>query len=363
MLQYLEPRTDVPAKDDWSTGLILQDLRWGARTLGLVGLVAGAGGVACLFLPMTPGNVGAVVVLFLVALTCGLAPLMYRSESRAQRRGLLERPWRRVAATAAEKQDDGIDRLLLDGLVLRGWFEDLPDMVLERQEVFVCGPDEQGRAVVRAAGFAKMANAKVDTGDYAARVRVERPLGRPLDDHAVAKAHRGLRWGARSWLWSAVPAGVGGVLVLLGLFPLAPAGLVVGGLLLVLGLLGIPTAIEVGRWYRDAVTAVENSAQWTPVPITLFPWQPNQHVAGLAEMPGGLALVQFAIPDLHVVANIADTGVMWIAGTHGDLIAVGVPRVPVLTFAVVQPDRDTPKEEPIPWIQRLRQPDFSGLPR
>ncbi|NKE63129.1 hypothetical protein FXN61_42970 [Lentzea sp. PSKA42] len=364
MLHYLEPRTDVPARDDWSTGLILEDLRWGARTLGGVALVTGAAAVACLFLPMTPGNAGAMALLFLVTLTCGVAPLMYRSETKAQRRGLLDQPWRRVPATVAEKRDDMIDdRLLLDGLVLKGWFHDLNDMVLERQEVFVCGPDASGKAVIRVAGFAKMENAKVDTGDHPAQKRVERPVGRPLDDPAVAKAHKGMRWGVRSWLWSAVPAGIGALLVLLSLFPFAPTGLIIGGLVLVMGLLGIPSSIEISRWYRDAVVAVESSAQWTPVPITLFPWQPNQHVAGLAEMPGGLALVQFVIPDLHVVANIADTGVMWIAGTHGDVIAVGVPRVRVLTFAAVQPDRDTPKEAPIPWIQRLRTPDFSGLPR
>ncbi|SFR27421.1 hypothetical protein SAMN04488564_11139 [Lentzea waywayandensis] len=368
-MQYLEPRTDVPAKDDWSTGLILQDLRWGATTLGGIAVVTGAFGVACLFLATTPGNVGAMVVLFLVTFLFGLGPLMYRSETRAVRRGLLDQPWRRVPATVAEKQSDDLhDRLLLgDGTVLKGWFEDLPDMVLERQEVFVCGPDASGKAVVRAAGFAKMENArageKADAETHPARERVERPLGRPLDDEATLKAYKGMRWGVRSWLWSAVPAGLGGVLVLLSLFPLAPAGLVVGGLMTALGLLGVPTAIEISRWYRDAVRAVENSAQWTPVAITLFPWQPNQNVAGLAQMPGGLALVQFVIPDLNVVANIADTGVMWIAGTHGDVIAVGVPRVPVLTFAAVQPDRDTPKEDPIPWIQRFRQPDFSGLPR
>ncbi|WP_143116130.1 hypothetical protein [Lentzea xinjiangensis] len=363
-MQYLEPRTDVPAKDDWSTGLILQDLRWGTRALGVVGLVAAAAAVACLFMPTTPGTIGAMSVLVLAALTCGLTPLIHWTGTRAERRGLLEQPWRRVRATAAEKQPEDVsDRLLLDGLVLKGWFDDLADMVLERQEVFVCGPDEHGKAVVRAAGLAKMENAVVDTGDYPARERVERPLGRPLDDPAVAGAHQGLRWGARAWLWAAVPAGAGGVLVLLSLFPLAPAGLVVGGLLLGAGLLGIPVSIEIGRWYRDAVTAVENSDRWTPVPITLFPWEPNQNVAGLAEMPGGLALVQFVVTDLDVIANIADTGVMWIAGTHGDVIAVGVPRVRVLTFAVVQPDRDTPKEDPVPWIQRLRQPDLSGLPR
>ncbi|MFS8102734.1 hypothetical protein LFM09_36960 [Lentzea alba] len=362
-MQYLEPRTDVPAKDDWSTGLILQDLRWGARALGAVALVAGAGAAACFFLPTTPGNVGALVILSLVALTCGLAPLMYRVETRPRRRGLFDEPWRRLPATVAERDDSATDRVLLDGLVLKGWFDDLPDMVLERQEVFVCGPDADGRAVVRAAGFAKWHNAKADTGEHTARERVERPLLRPLDDEATLRAYKGLRWGARSWLWSAVPCGVGGALVLLSLFPLAPAGLVTGGLLLVLGLLGIPTAIEVGRWYRDAVAAVDNSWQWTPVPITLFPWKPGQHVAGLADLPGGLALVQFVVPELDVIANIADTGVMWIAGTHGDVIAVGVPKVPVLTFAAVQRDRDVPEEDPIPWIQRLRTPDFSGLPR
>lgn len=365
-MQYLEPRTDVPAKDDWSTGLILQDLGWGAKALGLVGLVTVAGLAVCFFLPMTPGNVGAMVVLAPMALMCALGPLIYRAETKAVRRGLLEEPWRRCPATVADGENgDGVtDHLLLeDGRVLRGWFYDLPDMVLERQEVFVAGPNADGKAVVRAAGFAKMHNATLDSGTHRARERVERPLGRPLDDEAVARAFRGLKWGTRSWLWAAVPAVVGAALVLASVFPLAPAGLVVGGMLLVPALLGIPTAIEISRWYRDAVQAVLNSVQWTPVAVTLFPWQPNQHVAGLAEMPGGLALVQFVVPELDVIANIADTGVMWIAGTHGDVIAVGVPRVPALTFAAVQPDRDTPKEDPVPWIQRFHQPDFSGLPR
>ncbi|WP_394619112.1 hypothetical protein JNUCC0626_08450 [Lentzea sp. JNUCC 0626] len=367
-MQYLEPSTDVPATDDWSTGLILRDLRWGARNLGGIALVTGAGAVVCWLLASTPGNIGAFAVLALLTFLLGLGPLMYRVETRAQRRGLLEQPWRRMPAEVFEKHEDGTDRLRLsDGVVLKGWFQDLPDMVLERQEVFVCGPDAAGKAVVRAAGFAKMENAKVDRSpdpEHPVRERVERPIGRPLDDSATAQAFKGFRWGERAWLWAVVPVGVGAVLVLLSLFPLSPAGLVVGGLVLVLGLLGVPTAVEIGRWYRDAVRAVQNSAQWTPVTITLFPWQPNQNVAGLAQMPDGrLALVQFVVPELSVIANIADTGVMWIAGTHDDVIAVGVPRVPVLTFAAVQPDQDTPKEAPIPWIQRFTQPDFSGLPR
>ena len=363
-VQYLEPRTDVAAKEDWSTGLILEDLGSGAKVIGSLALAAAAGLVGCLFLPMTPGNVGAVVVLGLLVLMGAMGPVMYRVESKPVRRGLLDEPWHRCRATAAEKDPaDPTDRVLLeDGTVLKGWFDDMTDMVLERQEVFVAGPDADGHAAIRAAGFAKMHNAKVDTGEYPAAEREERPLMGPLDDVAALKAYDGLRWGMRSWLWSVVPAGIGAVVVLLSLFPLAVSGLVVGGVLL-LSLLGLPTALEISRWYRAAVRAVDNSFQWTPVPVTLFPWKPNQHVAGLAQMPGGLALVQFVIPELDVIANIADTGVMWVAGTHDDLIAVGVPRVPSMTFAVVQPDRDTPKEDPIPWIQRFHQPDFSGLPR
>ncbi len=362
-MQYLEPRTDVPAKEDWSTGLILQDLRWGGRTIGTAAAVAAAGAVGCAFLADTIGNLFAMLLLGLFAVFCSFAPLVYLAQTRSKRRGLLDEPWRRVAATPAEEQKDGYDRLVLDGLVLSGWFAEMQDMVLERQEVFVCGPDADGKAVVRVAGFAEMNHAKVDAGEYGARAREECPLGRPLDDPATAKAFKGLRWGTKSWRWAALFGAIGAALVVVSLFPIAVGGLVVGGLVLTTSLLALPMTIELGRWYRDAVKAVENSGEWTPVSITLFPWKPNQHVAGLAQMPGGLALVQFEMPDLHVIANIADTGVMWIAGTHDDVITVGVPRVPALTFAVVQPDRDTPKEDPVPWIQRFSQPDLSGLPR
>lgn len=362
-MQYLEPRTDVPAKDDWSTGLILRDMRSAARVFGTIAALAAAGSAVCYFLPDSTGNVVAALVLFMIAFAAGLVSLCSWPQTRARRRGLLEQPWRRMPAVPAQNQNDATDRLLLDGLVLRGWFSELHDMVLERGEVFVCGPNADGRAVVRVAGFAEMHNAKVDKGEYPAQEREDYPVGRPLDDPAVQQAADGLRWGVRSWRWSALFGAIGAAMIVGSFFPLAVGGLVVGGLLLGTALLIFPATVELSRWYRDAVRALRNSGEWTPVAITLFPWKPNQHVAGLAQLPGGLTLVQFVIPDLHVIANIADTGVMWIAGTHDDVITVGVPRVPALSFAVVQPDRDVPEEDPIPWVRRLNQPDFSVLPR
>ncbi|MET8758500.1 hypothetical protein [Lentzea sp. NPDC004782] len=368
MLRYLEPRTDVPAKDDWSTGLILQELGMVRHALSTVALVSLAGLVGCLFLPMVAGNIAAIVVLSLLLLMGAVGPVMHRVETLPVRRGLLEEPWRRSPATVVD--NPGVKYAtyvrLADGTVLESFDVELPDMVHEFGEIFLCGPNDRGKAVVRVAGLAETANAKVVSPEgVVPREPGERyELGRPLDEPAVRKAFSGLVAGTHAALGAVIPAVIGAVIVLMSLWPVAPAGLVVGGLVVVLSLLMLPSTIELGRWYRDAVKGMRAAQTWTPVPVTLFPWQPGTLVSGLATMPGGrLALVQFVDPNLHVVANIADTGTMWIAGVHEDVIAVGVPRVPVLTIAAVQPDSDTPREAPVPWIQRLRQPDFSGLPR
>lgn len=369
LLQYLEPRTDVPAKDDWSTNLILQELGMMRHTLSIVALVSLAGLVGCLFLPMVVGNVAAIVVLSLLLLVGAIGPVMYRVETLPVRRGLLEEPWRRCPAAVVGDPDDRYDTYvqLADGTVLKSFMgDDLRYVVGVRGEIFVCGPNENGKAVVRVAGLAETANAKVaKPAEFVDREPAERhEIGRPLDDPAVLKAFSGLVAGTHAARWVVVPVVIGAVIVLMSLWPIAPAGLVVGGVIAVLSLLMLPSVIELSRWYRDAVKGVHAAQGWTPVPVTLFPWKPGSVVSGLATMQGGrLALVQFVDPNLHVIANIADTGIMWIAGVHEDVIAVGVPEVPVLTIAAVQPDSDTPREAPVPWIQRLRQPDFSGLPR
>lgn len=368
-MRYLEPRTDVPAKDDWSTGLILQELGFARRIMSIIALVSLAGIAGCLFLPMTAGNITAIVVLSLFALFGAIGPIMHRVETLPLRRGLLDEPWRRVPATLVLNPDNKYPTYvrLEDGVVLESYMgDDLPDMVRERGEIFVCGPNAKSKAVLRVAGFAETANAKVAWEEefVEAEPGERHEIGRPLDDPAVLKAFGGLLAGRHAKLGAVIPAAIGAVVVLMSLWPIAPAGLVVGGLVAVLSLIMLPSMIEMSRWYRDAVKGMHAAHRWTPVPVTLFPWKPGTVVAGLATMEGGrLALVQFVDPNLHVIANIADTGTMWIAGVHEDVIAVGVPRVPVLTIAAVQPDSDTPREAPVPWIQRFSQPDFSGLPR
>ncbi|WP_434444441.1 hypothetical protein [Lentzea sp. E54] len=359
MRQYLEPRTDVPARDDWSTRLALADVRISTRQ-HVESLIAVVTFVITFFVPSTPGNTAAKIVLgVLVVLSLG-ALLPNRAVRRALRSGLLDEPWRRAPAAVAEKcEDDPGDRLLLDGLVLKGWFHDLLLVVLDRQEAFVCGPDAEGHAVVRAAGSTSMCVVRADEGEYRPREREERPLGRPRDDERVQDGLRMSRSvGRYFWLFHALTALVVGALVALSISPFAPTGLVAAAMLAP-GLLGLPAMIEVVRRERDIARAVESSPAWSSVPITLFPWTRGYHVAGIAQMPGGPALVRFPRPSFDLVANIADTGAMWIAGTHRGILAVGVPGTSHFMFAVARPDSAVQSGDPMSWWRRWGQNDFS----
>jgi hypothetical protein len=72
--------------------------------------------------------------------------------------------------------------------------------------------------------------------------------------------------------------------------------------------------------------------------------------------------VQFPLPNLDVIANIADTGTIWIWGTPSEVLAVGAPQLPLLTVGLLQSDRDEPPEEPQPWLMRGNDPGLREIP-
>ncbi|RDI31884.1 hypothetical protein [Lentzea flaviverrucosa] len=362
MLHYLEPRTDVPAKDDWSTRLALADVRIGVRQR-VESLFAAVALVVTFLVPGTPGNTAARIVLGVMVVMSLLALLPNRSVRLALRGGLLDEPWRReAAAVAREHENDPVHRLLLSGLVLKGWFHDLIPVVLDRGEVFVCGPDADGRAMVRAAGSTSMNKAVADEGHFQARDREEWVLGRPGDDEEVRDGlvlSRALvRW---FWVFPAVALVVAGVLVALSISPFAPTGLVAAALVAPV-LLDVPAAVEIARRQRDVARAVATAETWTSVPVRLFPWRRGHHVAGIADLPEGRALVRFPAPLYDIVANVADTGAMWVAGTHRGILAVGVPGTGQLMFAVADPDRADRTSDPMSWWRRTSPRDYSALP-
>jgi hypothetical protein len=369
--RYLVPQTDVPAAEDWSTDMILTETRSMARA-GWIGLAVLVPAIVCtaVLLPFNAGNVIALILLGVLFLGAAMGPIVHRMESAPLRRGLLKNPWRRCAATVAVTDDvfEVYQHLMVfdpsGAFVVRGMLEDMADLVLDQQEVFLVGPDDDGRVVLRVAGLCKMFQARVDDkAEVRPREREPHVPGRPLDDPAVAQAFRGFRWGTRAWLWSGIPSLLGATLVLLSIWPIALAGLVIGGLFVVFGLLSLPM-LQLGPYYRQAVAEMEAATQWTAMPFTLFPWEPGREVAGLAQLPGGkMALVQFPLPDSDVIANVADTGTLWVAGSPtSEAVAAGVPRVPALTIAIVQPDRDRPEEKTQPWLLRGSDPTLSTIP-
>ncbi|ONI90791.1 hypothetical protein ALI144C_02210 [Actinosynnema sp. ALI-1.44] len=375
MRRYLRPQTDVPAVEDWSTALILKENRAFAPIAFAISVsFAAVASCVAIFLPGSPGNVATVVVLGALSVLTSLSVVAAVVESAPARRGRLNSPWRRCSATVAAPMPDNpwFQRLLVfdepGTLVLRGTsLEGALDLVLDQQELFLCGPDEEGRAIIRVPGLCQLYHARVDPLLEAADVRpMEREpavSSRPLDDPAVAHAFRYFRWGTRQWVFPVIPGAVGCALVGLSIRPLAIAGLVTGGLLLLAA--GIATSLlALAPLYRQAVDRLEAATEWTTVPFTLFPWEPAQEVAGLAQLPGGgMALVQFPFPNSVLIANIADTGTLWVAGSLTDqAVAVGIPRITVLSLALVQPDRDTPDDKPQPWLLRGNEPSLRRIP-
>ncbi|MCU1653896.1 MAG: putative rane protein [Pseudonocardia sp.] len=364
----LEPRTDVPALEDWSTDMVLAQSAVGVRTSA--GLAVASLGVAVALLvlvPPDPGTIAAVVVLVLFGLLTALIPITARMETSARRRRLLDGPWQRCAAAVAVEEDGALhDRLIVhrsaETLVLKGFLIPFPAVVAHRQEVFLCGPDDDGRALLRVAGMLRIVPAKLDPRPAQARERELLLPGRPLDDPGAARASRSFRWGTRLWLVPAVLGVCGAVVVTLALRPLAVPGLVVGGLLLIAAAYSVPIVVMFVRWFAEALAGLCAAREWSPVPITMFPWEPGREVAGLAQLPRGTALVQFPYPQPDVVANVSDSGMMWMAGDGIGAVAVGVPGVPVMTFCVVTPDSDTPVEAPRPWLLRTQDPVLDKIP-
>ncbi|MCR3752276.1 hypothetical protein [Lentzea californiensis] len=357
MLHHLEPRTDVPAKDDWSTRLALVDVRVSTRHR-VETLSAAMTFAATFFLPDSPGNTAARVVMGVVAAMSLAGWLPNRGVRRALRRGLFDEPWRRASAVVAEKQEiDPVDRLLFDGLVLRGAFDDLPEVVLERQEVFVLGPDAEGRALVRAAGSTSMYLASTEEGEYQPAERVERVLGRPAGEKRIYGGI-GLMRGLRHMLWvfPLLTLVTVTALTALSLSPLAPAGLVASALL-VPGLFFFPS-----RSSGSARTGT-TPGPW-PVPRSgprcrsgCSPGSAGTTSPGSRSCP---AAVRFPRPNADLVANVAGAGVMWVAGTHEGRLTVGLPGHGGLMTAVVRPMGTS---DPMSWWRRAWQYDFSALPR
>src|SRR5688500_11607682 len=94
---HVEPRTDVPAMQDWSTAAILAETRYAGRILSAIAVALPLAVGFAVGLPATPGTIAAEVVLGLIGLFGMIGPVVLLLEGQRHRRRLLAQDWRRCA--------------------------------------------------------------------------------------------------------------------------------------------------------------------------------------------------------------------------------------------------------------------------
>ena len=211
-------------------------------------------------------------------------------------------------------------------------------IVARSGRVWLCGPDEHGRVMVRVDG--------VSAGVVAKRRKKPRgttPVGpvepataRPIDEPVLAWL---LRRQNRAFVMSAVLAVL---IAVTGAGVLASTGAANGfGLIpLIYGLSMLALLVSGRRRVRQAPDLVSQVSGWTPVPVRLDAWQANGRVMGPARgaiwlADGSAVLISMPRASIDLVANVQASHTLWIAGepARDSVVAVGVPGYPILGLA------------------------------
>ncbi|HWC79883.1 MAG TPA: hypothetical protein VG756_07960 [Pseudonocardiaceae bacterium] len=213
-------------------------------------------------------------------------------------------------------------------------------IVARSHRIWLCGPDERGRVMVRLDGLSLGVLAKVIAPPAGATpvTPVAAPTARPVDEPVLAWL---LRRQNRAFTIALACCGllvVGGALVLASTTDGTAPG--VGLLPLVYGLLMAALVLSGRRRVRQAPNLIASVSGWTPVPVRLDAWQTGGRVFGPARgaiwLPDGTAVL-LSVPraGIDLVANVQASHTLWIAGAPrpGAVVAVGVPGYPIIGLA------------------------------
>ena len=344
------PLTSGRAIDDPNTAL-LQDVRRAVLRRSLASLITLAILGALLGLVVADHQiVGAVGLGIVVALLLGLLAFAQWLHQPQLRRGkaLLSRyPWRAAPARLLADKPC-LARITLDEgdltLRLRRLNRIGEQTLLRTGTLWICGPDERGRALVRVAGSAGQALADVTdatpTGLPPAPIRPSGP--RPGDDPALIWARRTSN---RTMLIIVAVCvlldGLAiGYLTKTGFdYPNAHTiGLAVGLTLLVV--------LMCRGWFSTArqFRRYDAAPYWQPVQVSLDTWDAASNVAvrtgtGRIILPNGWrGYVEFPRLQLDLAANLRATGVLWVAGdaVPGQTVPIGLPGFPLRGVVKIQ---------------------------
>ena len=212
-------------------------------------------------------------------------------------------------------------------------------IVARSGRVWLCGPDERGRVMVRVDGISAGVVAKVRKSPPRSTTPVtpvEPATARPIDEPVLAWL---VRRQNRAFVISVV---LSILLAVTGAIVLAQTGGGNGfGLIpLIYGLAMLALLVSGRRRVRQAPDLVARVSGWTPVPVRLDAWAANGRVIGPARgaiwLPDGSAVL-LSVPraSIDLVANVQASHTLWIAGepARDSVVAVGVPGYPILGLA------------------------------
>jgi hypothetical protein len=332
----LLPKTDGLAIDDPDTAL-LQQIRTRFLNGRLGSLVLTAVMVAFAVLNrqlVSTVCAGLVVILVLPATVYTL--WLYEPQRRRGKALLSRYGWRGARATLVGNKPPTV-RIVLDDreltLRLRRLNWGAKQRLLRTGTLWICGPDERGRSLVRGAGSVGETVAEVtNAAPKGVPPVLAQPSGpRPADDPALIWYERGYRRGLLI---------VVAVLVLLGGIG---AGLLsrsdddvltrnlIGSLVpigIALSLVTYSAIARYGQFRRFAA-----ATYWQAVPVSLDTWVAERSLGvrtgtGRIILPGGWrCYVEFPRLPLDLAANLRATGVLWLAGdaAPGQTVPIGLP--------------------------------------
>lgn len=261
---------------------------------------------------------------------------LYEPQRRRGKAVLSRYPWRVARATLVADKPCLVRIALADGeLTLRvrrlNWAA--KQRLLRTGTLWICGPDEHGRALVRGAGSVGEAVAQVtNAAPKGVPPVLAHPSGpRPADDPALIWYERGYRRGLLI------------IVAILVLFGGIGAGMLtrsdddelrrnlIGALVLIALALILIAYSAVARYSQ--VRRFAAATHWQAVPVSLDTWEAGRSLGvrtgtGRIILPGGWrCYVEFPRLTLDLAANLRATGVLWLAGdaAPGQTVPIGLP--------------------------------------
>jgi hypothetical protein len=344
------PQEHGRAIDDPNTAL-LERIRAGVlRRSSLVALILILFGVLMYF-SVRDGQVTKSVYLgiLLVALLALIALQLWLHVPHIRHgKALLSRyGWRRLPATIVSDKPCLV-RVNIDGtdvtMRVRRTNRNAKQILLRTPTLWICGPDEQGRALLRLAGSVghglTQVTGAVPTGAPPTLIHPATP--RPADEPALSWSRRiQSRALLIAMAVSLVFVGIGvGNLTWTGFDFGEIDGTAFGG-----SIGGLAMFILMAQGYAKARKTFRQLAQapyWQPVPVSLDTWDRPANSAlrtgsGRVILPGGWeGFVDFPRLSFDLAANMRATGVLWVAGdaAPGATVPIGLPGYPLLGRAV-----------------------------